>query len=269
MKYSCCLLSSMVGIWGSVASAETEAGSEPLGRIVVVKADDLREPNAKWKRFVQIAEEQDIKVSIGIIAYGFPLYDSTAVEWTRGLEESGRVEFWNHGWDHNHWKDPDGRRVSEFFRSGYEHQKENLEKSQKKLVSILGHPAEVFGSPFNAMDQDTLTVLEEMPEFRGVFYYHLKEPLKSSSLDKCMLYMYLPGENDGTGKPNFEKFKAKYASREKELTFTALQFHPPYFSEEGFAEFEKIVEFLKEEGWTFMLPREYIDWTESQATSNP
>ncbi len=229
-------------------------------RVVIIKADDLRVPNEKWKRFVRIIEEKDIKASIGLIAYGFPGYDSNAVQWTREQESSGRIEFWNHGWDHNIWKDDDGRKVSEFSRSGYEHQKANLEKSQRKMVKILGHSAQTFGAPFNAMDEDTIRVLEEMLELQGIFYYHKKEPLKSTTMDsKSMLYMNLPGENDGVGKPNFQKFKKKYASKQEDVSFTALQFHPPYFSEEGFGEFEKIVDFLKAEGWVFMLPGEYLE----------
>ncbi|WP_269522157.1 DUF2334 domain-containing protein [Coraliomargarita parva] len=245
------------------------SGLDVSSRIVVIKADDLREPNAKWKRFVQIAEDKDIKVSIGMIAYGFPAKNTEAVQWVREQESSGRVEFWNHGWDHNRWKDDTGRNISEFNRSGYEHQKAHFEKSQAKMLKVLGQTPAVFGSPFNGMDLDTVKLLEAMPEFRAVFYYDKKEPLKSVSMDsKCMLYMNLPGENDGVGKPNFEKFKAKYASRQAELSFTTLQFHPPYFSEAGFVEFEKIVDFLKAEGWVFMLPSEYVDWAQAQASGN-
>ncbi|MGE9293185.1 MAG: DUF2334 domain-containing protein [Puniceicoccales bacterium] len=237
-----------------------------MERIAVIKADDLRVPNEKWQRFVQIAEDKDIKVSIGIIAYGFPEKDTEAVQWVRDLQQSGRVEFWNHGWDHNIWKDENGGKVTEFSKSGLGHQKGNLEKAQKKIERIVGERPTIFGAPFNAMDLDTLRALEDHSEFKGIFLYHNKEPLKSHPVDElCMLYMNLPGEGDGTGKPNFDKFRAKYESRKNEITFAALQFHPPYFSPQGFEEFTKIIDFLKAEGWSIMLPSEYIAYSESHS----
>ena len=105
-------------------------------RVVIIKADDFRGPNHKWQHFVQLAQDKDIKVSIGIIANNFPLYDKSVVKWVREQQKSGRVEFWNHGWDHNRWKDKGGKKISEFANSGYEHQKINFDKSQKKLVRI-------------------------------------------------------------------------------------------------------------------------------------
>jgi len=77
--------------------------------------------------------------------------------------------------------------------------------------------------------------------------------------DKILFPMFLRGENDGTGKPNFTKFKEEYEKQmtPPSLTFCAFQFHPAVFSEEGFKEFSLIIEFLKKEGWTFMLPAEY------------
>ncbi|HAS82622.1 MAG TPA: hypothetical protein DCS43_08130 [Verrucomicrobia bacterium] len=42
---------------------------------------------------------------------------------------------------------------------------------------------------------------------------------------------------DGTGKPNFEKFKAEYA-KNKNLSFSAIQFHPNNFGDEHFTEYE-------------------------------
>ncbi len=66
------------------------------------------------------------------------------------------------------------------------------------------------------------------------------------------------GEVDGTGKPNFAKFKAEYAQK-KQPSFSAIQFHPGYFGDEHFKEYAKILDFLLADGWTFVLPSEYVD----------
>ncbi|HEY1122945.1 MAG TPA: hypothetical protein VGE67_15140, partial [Haloferula sp.] len=100
--------------------------------------------------------------------------------------------------------------------------------------------------------------LNEMPELKMFFCRPQSEPAKELK-DKILLPMNLQGENDGTGKPNFAKFKEVYEAKKADpsLIFCAFQFHPGAFAEEGFGEFASIVEFLKAEGWTFMLPAEY------------
>lgn len=78
--------------------------------------------------------------------------------------------------------------------------------------------------------------------------------------EKTLLPMSLRGEHDGTGKPNFEKFKEDYAKKAgPDLTFAAIQFHPMGFSEKGFQDYAAILDFLKSKGWTFMLPSEYAE----------
>lgn len=235
--------------------------SNDIDKVVIIKADDLRKPNAKWIRFMQIVKAKSIKASVGIIAHNFPHNESDAVKWVREHQNSGRIEFWNHGWDHKRWKDKSGTNISEFLSSGYKHQKQNLDKSQKKLSAILGRTMSTFGAPFNAMDANTVKALETMPELIAIFHYPKKKPIRSVWPDsKTMLYMHLVGENEGVGKPNFEKFKIKYENQRGNVRFTALQFHPSVFSEEGFQAFESIIDFLKQDGWTFMLPNEYISY---------
>jgi len=166
------------------------------------------------------------------------------------------VEFWNHGWDHKQWDDA-GKKTSEFGGSGYEHQKEAIAKSQAAALRVLGQPIVAFGSGFNAMDMDTARALNETSELQLIFLYAGTAPSRALK-GKVLLPMALAGENDGTGKPNFAKFKEIYARKSgASLTFTALQFHPLGFSEQGFTDFAAIVDFMKAEGWTFLLPSEY------------
>ncbi len=44
-------------------------------------------------------------------------------------------------------------------------------------------------------------------------------------------------------------------------SFSAIQFHPNAFSDGHFTEYAKILDFLIAEGWTFMLPAEYVAMT--------
>lgn len=231
-------------------SAETK-------RIAIIKADDVTSVNPKWERFFKLAAEHGVPVSAGIIAVSFEKQDEKYDEWLKKWEASGKVEFWNHGWDHKQWTE-EGQKKSEFGGSGLEHQSEHLTKAQNAAKEALGKPFNTFGSGFNAMDADTAKALNGIPELKMVFCYPGAKPTKDMK-DKILLPMTLRGENDGTGKPNFTKFKEEYEKKKADpsLTLAAIQFHPAAFSEEGFKDFSSIVDFLKAEGWTFMLPGEY------------
>jgi hypothetical protein len=122
---------------------------------------------------------------------------------------------------------------------------------------VLGKPFNTFGSPYNALDADTARALNEHPELTLIFAY-ASNPSVQRLTGKTIVPMELRGEHDGTGKPNFPKFKEEYAKKAgNSIPVSALQFHPLGFSEEGFKHYTDILDFLKTEGWTFMLPSEY------------
>ncbi|RYD51588.1 MAG: DUF2334 domain-containing protein [Verrucomicrobiaceae bacterium] len=226
-------------------------------RIAIIKADDVTGVNPKWERFFKLAEEHGVPVSAGVIGNSFDKQDEKYDEWLKRWEATGKVEFWHHGWDHRRW-DEQGQYKSEFSGSGFDHQRDHLAKTQDAAKAALGKPFIAFGTPFNDMDVDTVKVLNASPELKMFFCRPQSEPAKELK-DKILLPMNLQGENDGTGKPNFAKFKEVYEAKKADpsLTFCAFQFHPGAFAEEGFAEFSSIVEYLKAEGWAFMLPAEY------------
>lgn len=231
------------------AAAETK-------RIAIIKADDVNGIHMKWERFFKLAEEHEVPVSAGVIAASLEKQDEKYREWLKKWDATGKVEFWNHGWDHRRWEEK-GIYKSEFKGSGYDHQRNHISKVQDAGKKAFGKPFTAFGSPFNDMDEDTPKALNEFPELKMVF---CRPEAETKSLrDKILMPMFLRGENDGTGKPNFVKFKEEYEKRmtPPSLDFCAFQFHPAAFSEEGFTEFVLIIEFLKKEGWTFMLPADY------------
>jgi peptidoglycan/xylan/chitin deacetylase (PgdA/CDA1 family) len=229
------------------ASAQNQTG-----KIVIIKADDIRRASDGWDRFFALSREKNIKVSAGIICNSLEDAEAEYVEWLRKLQASGMIEFWNHGWDHKRWTNDENEKIREFAGTGYDHQKKHFDDAQKIMEQVLGVPPVAFGTPYNASDSDTVRIMKENPDMRLFFCY------KSEDIgNKLVALMSLRGENDGTGKPNFEKFKEQYFQNEG-LTFTALQFHPNNFDEERLAEYGKIVDFLTAEGWTFMLPTEYV-----------
>jgi peptidoglycan/xylan/chitin deacetylase (PgdA/CDA1 family) len=233
--------------------------AEPVGRprLAIIKADDVRGPSFKWNRFIGISLDRDVVVSLGVITESMAAKDEKYLAWLRKWEATGKVEFWNHGWDHKAWKDASGKALSEFGGSGLSHQREHLEKSQSLSQTLLGKPFAAFGSPFNAMDADTAQALNEIPSLKFIFCYP-DSKVNAQLRGKTLLPMNLRGEHEGTGKPHFEKFKADYQRKDgPPLNFAAIQFHPASFPEDGFEHYANILDFLKAEGWTFVLPGSY------------
>lgn len=221
-------------------------------KIAIIKADDVKKITPEWNRFFTLSEEKGVKVSAGIICNTLDGDKKKYFDWLRELNASGEVEFWNHGWDHKRWITEEKEKISEFSGTRYEYQKKHFEDSQNIIKNVLGTESIAFGAPYNKVDSVAKRVMNEDNNMRLFFTYHLIE------LDnKVMAPMNLRGEHDGTGKPNFEKFKSAYLKK-NDILFSAIQFHPNNFEEEHFAEYAKILDFLKNEGWTFMLPAEYV-----------
>ncbi|MFT5124984.1 MAG: peptidoglycan/xylan/chitin deacetylase (PgdA/CDA1 family) [Candidatus Omnitrophota bacterium] len=221
-------------------------------KIAIIKADDVWNRTPKWDRFFEISQEKGVKVSAGVICNSLAGNNQSYEDWLRELHDSGWVEFWNHGWDHKRWTTDEDVKFSEFGGTGYAHQKKHFDDAQAIMKHVFGKAPIAFGSPYNACDADTLKVMNEDPDLR-LFFCYGRVGLK----DKVLARMHLRGENDGTGEPNFKKFKAAYR-QENERSFSALQFHPNSFSDEHFVEYAKILDFLIARGWTFMQPAEYV-----------
>ena len=245
----------------SIPAGNILAQDKAVQRIAIIKADDVRGLNGKWDRFIKVSQERDVVVSLGIITDTLGAKEPKYVEWINTQTASGKVEFWSHGWDHKSWTDASGKKLSEFGGSGFEHQKEHLLKAQAAFQAATGKPCSIFGSPYNAMDGDTARALNEIPELKMIYCYP-GSIVNAQLKGKHLLPMSLRGEHDGTSKPNFPKFKEDYQKKDlSKLTFAAIQFHPAGFSEEGFKHYTDILDFLKAEGWTFVLPSKYAEMT--------
>jgi len=221
-------------------------------KIAIIKADDVRGITPKWDRFFSLSKEKGVKVSAGIICNSLQNDKKGYFDWLNKHNASGSVEFWNHGWDHKRWTTGENKKISEFGGSGYEHQKKHFDDSQKLMKKVLGVATVAFGTPYNAVDADTVKVMNQDADMCLFFSY------KTLKLTRAVIApMSLRGESDGTGKPNFKKFKTDYGKK-KGLSFAAIQFHPNGFQAKHFEEYGKILDFLISEGWTFMLPRDYV-----------
>jgi peptidoglycan/xylan/chitin deacetylase (PgdA/CDA1 family) len=241
-----------------VKDASSDLDNRPVGGSkVVLKFDDLRQVDgavaAAWQRVHALAAERSIPFSVGIICNSLepsaPNYFKMIQDWHAG----GSVEFWNHGYDHEMWE-VDGERVREFIGSGYAHQLQHFQRSQDLARQKLGIEFTTFGAPFNCIDADTVKVLGQFPEI-SVWMNGPDQAQTRSKVINFGPHVYLEVE---LGKLDFDHFKSSYLNHEQE-PLLILQGHPMRWADQDFERFVQIVDFLLEQGATFVLPRDCVD----------
>lgn len=228
-------------------------------KIAIIKADDMRfSGNFKnWDKFIKIASDRNIKVSIGIIGYSDPLKDKTEYyRYLRNAMSTGYVEYWNHGWEHVPYKNFDAAV-----------QKEKIEKCQALSKEIFGVPFTTFGFPGNGYNTQSTIALNSIPEIKAVFIRPIDGCNFLESFDKILI----------KSGPKVSVKEARYIAdssifinhymrrinKSAANQVMSIEFHPAGHNIKGFQETEKIFDFLLNNGWTFMLPTEYINYLAS------
>lgn len=223
-------------------------------KVVIIKADDFREPNPSWTEFLRVSREEGIKVGLGAIAMSISGNNSTA-RWMREQQAMGDVEFWNHGWDHTRWT-TNGVKVSEFEGTGLAYMKQHMADAQAVLYRILGKEAVAFGTPYNGFDADTASIMNATPALRLFFTRRVADA--RNLLDPRIAVIKIIGEADGTGKPSAAKFAADFPPGTPGPI--SIQLHPANssFDAERLEEYRKIVHYLRFNGYSILLPAEFL-----------
>jgi peptidoglycan/xylan/chitin deacetylase (PgdA/CDA1 family) len=210
---------------------------------IVLKFDDLGPRNgtvhARWMEVAEWARKRNIIVTMGIIAKGMEEDCPAFVQWVKDRHAEGRIEFWNHGWDHAQWKNAEGMEVREFSGSGYEHQKKHFAETQRIAREKLGFPFASFGAGFNATDRDTVRVLAEDPDTKVWIYGDAAADSGKTVLQRC----YEVSVESPTLIPNYADFLEGYAHN-RGTDYFVLQGHPMGWNNERWDQCNKIVDFL-------------------------
>jgi peptidoglycan/xylan/chitin deacetylase (PgdA/CDA1 family) len=219
--------------------------------VVILKLDDVTRNGAhgnapvspRWQRCVRFLEKERIKASFGIIGSslekGVPAY----FDWIKDLDRRGIIEFWNHCYSDG----PDqlkGKSAGE--------QKDLLQKTQKLSREKLGITLRAFGPHWGPTNEATEEALAGIPEIT-IWFYGPKQPKGKQVILERTVNLEQP-----TFVPNFEKVKAGYARYGHKLPYLAMQGHPNEWTDERWANFVKVVQFLKEQGCPFMTASEYV-----------
>lgn len=240
------------GLTGVAALAETPAITTTY---VILKLDDVTNGTPQWRRTLDYLKGRNIKASAGIICNSLESGKQAYYDWLKEVQQTGLVEFWLHGYDHKQWKE-DGKDVWEFSGPSLEQQKEHIAKSQQLARQILGAPFAAFGAPFNRTDAATVQALAADPDIKVVLYGNPKDAAdlpKALILDRTEMNIEAP-----LFVPNFQKIRQDYEVMAGTRDCFVIQGHPNQWTDERFAEFQKLVEYLQSQGVVFTTPSEYL-----------
>ena len=212
-------------------------------QIIILKADDFVF-SEKWTRFITYIENRNIKVSLGVV--GKELNNESLCDWIKLLSQNNNIEFWNHGLTHDCYD----QGISEFQGTSYEDQLTHLLETQRLFKEKFGIIVHTFGAPCNAIDENTSQALTDIEEIK-IWYYGKKDSVK--------LHLERKGEIESpVSHPNYNEFINRYnGNRLDQYEYLALQIHPGFWDDDGWEEFEKIIDFLDQREVVYMTPFEY------------
>ena len=259
LAVACALVSSQARAHAQAAPDLLVSLPAPVARqapaYVVIKVDDLRAKgngvSVRWQKLVDFARERHIKLGIGIIADSLEADNPGYLGWIKKQNASGQIEFWNHGYDHKKWNEPD-KKYAEFDGAPFERQQEHLDRANALAREKLGFAFETFGAPFNATDENTAKALEQSDDVVIWLYGDAK-----NTAGKLVL-----ARNPATNieapifKPNALKFAQGYNKFPNQEVFT-IQGHADQWGDAEFAQFVGIVDFLTAANAKFVTPWDY------------
>ncbi len=262
---------SLLGISGEICAYG--AGEKPK-QVVIFKLDDLQNTDASirnFERVVQFAEENDIKVSFGIIA---DVLENPAkpdyIQRIKAMADSPRVEIWNHGYSLKKAQKLNSSNAAE--NAEYSHQTvetyiQNLKLTQNLVYDTLGVTMHSLGAPGNMTDNKLSEAMKKFPEIRSIFF---PSPASYASFQKIGMQVlrtinwenpFQPANTrfdmeSGTGKLDYNHFITNY-NKGPGNSVKVFQGHPWGWDDSEFEILKNIVNFLKDEGAVFMTPHEY------------
>ena len=157
------------------------------------------------------------------------------------------MEVWHHGYDHVN---------PEFSGTSYDYQKSHFDQATQLIKSLLGIQMHSFGTPYNASDANTNTVISEDPNFKVMMFSSV---IPSSPNGVTYLDNRVNMEN-GTGVPQYSYFVTNYNNYKNTYTdYMILQGHPNYYTlgSSTLDQLKLIVQFLIYEGVEFVRPYDY------------
>jgi hypothetical protein len=162
------------------------------------------------------------------------------------------IEFWNHGYDAKYPHDKEHK--GEFEGSGYDFQLHSLQRAQELAKLRFGSEYTAWGPHWSGTDADTWKALEQVPGIKVVWFYAPKPPAITT---KIIIERRMELEKP-LFKPNPEEIQARFEAVGRKFDYIALQGHPEQWDDQRFADFQRAVRYLKDQGCRFATVSEWL-----------
>lgn len=235
------------------------ASAKAKKRYIIIKLDDFGSGPAgealypKGLQVTELLKKRKIPASLGICGYSLEWGNPKYVDWLKvnARANGGNFDYWQHGWTHKmniEWK---GKcYIAEYAIPDYSYQKENFDKAQRVFKEKTGLALDGFCAPCGAITEETRRLLREHTEIKTWLYGDVERPEGKFAFRRtCNLECRV-------GVVEVAPFVNQYKSQ-RTRDYIMLQGHPFMWNEESFAAFERILDRLVEDGWTFTTHTEY------------
>ncbi|MDR3048835.1 MAG: polysaccharide deacetylase family protein [Elusimicrobiota bacterium] len=238
-------------------------------KYIILKCDDYGVGNDEnWKRFIDICIKRNVKANLGINAGSsdggaYPFLkrvrylvkdifglnnDKKFWKYTRELiEDGGLFELWNHSYFHKNFQEINDLKIVNDL----------IIKNQETVKRELGVTMRAFGAPYNKCSQLMQESLEALQDIK-IWLYGIpnsKVPFVLSVIDTRIADI-----EDSNSKPNFEMFLKAYTEKINTSIsdFLIIQLHPARHNSDSSKEIEKLLDFLLEQGHSFILLKDFL-----------
>jgi hypothetical protein len=237
--------------------------------VIIIKVDDLRQVKGRvpplWDRFAKFIEARGLHASIGIICHTLEEATPEYIQWIKAQRDSGRIEFWFHGWTHD-TRTEDGLPYNEFDHRPFEDQLDRFARSQQQAQEKLGFVFNTFGPPGGGgprgFDDTTVRVMGAEPNMK-IWLYPMPIDERGRKLQAAGKVTILDRVFDvniesQVGLPDYARLVAGFA-KHPDRDYFVIQGHTAQWGAPGrFEEFEKIIDFLIAQHAVFMTPTEFV-----------
>lgn len=231
--------------------------------IIIIKADDLGNMTNNWQNFISKSVENDVPVSIGVIA-SHMTDDSTKIK-VRNLSKlrskTGNLllEFWNHGYDHSR-----DNNVEEFRIPNLAYQIDHIKRSQVFFKDSLGIESTTFSTPFNESSDTTFEALKHFPEIKIWMCYQRKEKQFHTSWIDPDFNVLKPTENQILLNVRIQAvfhlpliMLKRIVDSNTHPPYLIIQIHPNTWEDHDFEDYQTMIDYLKQKKFIFMTPQQY------------
>lgn len=222
----------------------------PQSPKIILKLDDFQgqKGSSLATTIMNVLKEKQVKAAFGTIALRF---DSTAPDvlnsYINSKNDDGEplFEIWHHGLDHVN---------PEFKGTTYEYQKLHFDSATQIIKNLLGIQMHSFGTPYNASDAITNTVISEDSNYKVFMLPSINAPASTGILN----LKHRVNIEISTGEVDFAHFVTNYNTyKDTYKDYMLLQGHPNNWTAAKIEQMNQILLFLASQNCEFVLPYEY------------